>query len=108
MSGGHFDGQQIIISDIADAIERCIDSEVAYPERGLSSATLNELSLGVMLLRLGAVYAQRIDYLLEGDDGEESFHKRLWQELDEVLRPVCRYQSLPVLVAIPATHVVPK
>jgi len=32
------------------------------------------------------VYAQRVDYLIAGDDGEESFLKRLKEEL-------CKYEK---------------
>jgi len=34
------------------------------------------------VLRKAAIYAQRIDWLLSGDDGEESFLERLKEELD--------------------------
>lgn len=107
MSGGEFNGQQYIINDIADAIEHCIDSEVEHPEYDWDAKTLNEFALGVLILRLGAVYATRIDYLLSGDDGEDTFHTRLRAELDAVLRPVCRYQSLPVVITVPATNTDP-
>lgn len=30
------------------------------------------------------IYAQRIDWLLSGDDGEKSFHKRLKEELQQL------------------------
>ena len=33
---------------------------------------------------MAAIYAQRIDWLLSGDDGEESFKRRLKEELDEL------------------------
>jgi hypothetical protein len=36
------------------------------------------------VLRVAAVYAQRIDWLLSGDDGEESFLKRLKEELGQL------------------------
>jgi hypothetical protein len=32
-------------------------------------------------LKAGYIYAHRIDWLLSGDDGEESFNKRLTEEL---------------------------
>ena len=48
----------------------------------LSSETLNEFRKGVKLLRKAYIYAQRIDWLLSGDDGEESFHERLKEELE--------------------------
>ena len=43
---------------------------------------------GVKKLREAAVYAQRIDWYLSGDDGEESLMKRLKEDLDEVRRKI--------------------
>lgn len=34
------------------------------------------------------IYTQRIDWLLSGDDGEESFHSRLKEELDKLKKQV--------------------
>ena len=33
-------------------------------------------------LKIAAVYAQRVDWLLSGDDGEESFIERLEENLN--------------------------
>lgn len=35
-------------------------------------------------MKQAEVYAQRIDWLLSGDDGEESFHERLKEDLDKL------------------------
>jgi hypothetical protein len=35
-------------------------------------------------IRVAAVYAQRIDWLISGDDGEESFLERLKEELGQL------------------------
>lgn len=85
MSGGFFDYQQYSISEIADKVERLLsheydDDEYKYIE-GLSEETLAEFRVGVEALRKAYIYAQRIDWLLSGDDGEESFHERLKEEL---------------------------
>lgn len=48
-----------------------------------SKETLEELKKGLDLLNRAYIYAQRIDWLLCGDDGEESFHKRLKEDLDK-------------------------
>ena len=39
---------------------------------------------GYWILRKAAIYAQRIDWLLSGDDGEESFIRRLYDELEQL------------------------
>lgn len=49
-----------------------------------SKKTLNEFKKAVKILRTAAVYAQRIDWLLSDDDGEETFHKRLKEDLKKL------------------------
>lgn len=80
MSGGHFDYEQHRIEDIASSVEEAIGKPEVY---GFSAATLDEFRHGVAILRRAAIYAQRIDWLLSGDDGEESFHRRLAEDLAE-------------------------
>ena len=46
--------------------------------------TIKEFKKGLAILKKAYVYAQRIDWLLSGDDGEESFHERLKEELDNL------------------------
>lgn len=46
--------------------------------------TIEEFRKAIKVLREAAVYAQRIDWLLSGDDGEETFHKRLKEELGKL------------------------
>ena len=85
MSGGFFDYQQYRISEIADKVERLLSREYADDEynyiEGLSEETLAEFRVGVEALRKAYIYTQRIDWLLSGDDGEESFHRRLKEDL---------------------------
>lgn len=87
MSGGFFDYEQYKISEIADKIERvlrrdCEPDEYDY-RADLSNETLAEFRTGVEALRKAYIYAQRIDWLLSGDDGEELFHERLKEDLAE-------------------------
>lgn len=51
-----------------------------------SEETIAEFKRGLDILRQAYVYTQRIDWLLSGDDGEESFHERLREELDELAK----------------------
>ncbi len=53
-----------------------------YPE--YSRETINKFKKAVRKLREAEIYAQRIDWLLSGDDGEESFHERLKEDLREL------------------------
>ena len=36
--------------------------------------------------RIAGIYAQRIDWLLSGDDGEDSFHERLKFDIEQFER----------------------
>ena len=48
---------------------------------------------GLIALKVAAIYAQRIDWLLSGDDGEESFKRRLKEELDALYsKPLIDYE----------------
>lgn len=89
MSGGHFDYKQYNIGYIADAIEDLIlknkDESKDYwgdtVGRFYSDETIEKFKTAVMQLRLAQIYAHRIDWLVSGDDSEDSFHRRLANEL---------------------------
>jgi hypothetical protein len=54
---------------------------------------VEEFKKGLKILKMASIYAQRIDWLLSGDDGEESFKKRLKEELDELeSKPLIDYE----------------
>jgi hypothetical protein len=90
MSGGYFQYEQYKIGYIADAIETLIENndsaEVnAYGDpigRGYSPEIIAHFQDALVALKLAAVYAQRIDWLVSCDDGPESFLRRLAQELE--------------------------
>ena len=88
MSGGHFNYEQYKIEQIADDVQSLIDNNDTVNEfggaNGYSPETLKEFENAVKALRIAFVYAHRIDWLESGDDGEETFHKRLKQGLDDI------------------------
>lgn len=105
MSGGHWDNQQWHIDNIADGIEQEVitsgkpipRSRWGYYERqeyeethkqpmnyAYPEPTLRRMEEAVYALKRASIYAQRTDYLLSGDDGEESFEERLSKELAEL------------------------
>ena len=53
-----------------------------YPE--YSDETIKEFENAIDILNKASVYVHRIDWFLSGDDGEESFHLRLKEELDKL------------------------
>jgi hypothetical protein len=89
MSGGHFEYAQYKVQMIADQIEALIlynssNEKNEYGDvkgRRFTSATITEFTVAMKLLQQAYVYAQRIDWLVSGDDGEDSFHKRLKSDL---------------------------
>ena len=106
MSGGTFDYNQRLIRYIADDVEqeiaksgkpktpRELKEEGYYRDREWyekypedlnhykhSDEVIEEFKKGYEMLRKAEIYAQRIDWLLAGDDGEESFLQRLKGEL---------------------------
>lgn len=113
MSGGRFDYAQYRIADIYNKIEdyvfghsldeedvrnilngRWLEDDVAAyikkhhhtipNEFGYSKETIKELKKGIAILKKAEVYAQRIDWLLSGDDGEDNFHSCLREDLEKL------------------------
>jgi len=75
MSGGHFDYQQNRLSYIAEELE----DEIELNTYGYSENTIKCFKETVSALRRTYEMVRRVDWLLSGDDSEESFHKR-WKE----------------------------
>ena len=87
MSGGHFNYNQYKIGMIADEIENLIENNQIKDQWGYSNnfseKTIKEFREAIFLLRSAQIYAQRIDWLVSGDDGEDNFHDRLKEDLHE-------------------------
>jgi hypothetical protein len=80
MSGGTFDYKQYEINTLAEELEAYIADEELMAE--LPSEAIIEMRTGLGVIRKAAVYAHRIDWLLAGDDGPESFLSRLDKDLE--------------------------
>lgn len=91
MSGGHFDYDQYRIEDIAVGIDELVNSneDQSINEwgetrgRNYPSEIIERFKEASHTLRQAASMAQRVDWLVSGDDGEDSFMKR-W---DKEVRP---------------------
>ena len=83
MSGGHFSYRQHNIIEIFEAVENLILKNDTDEGHDFKPETIAEFQAGVTLLRRAYIYAQRIDWLVSGDDDEETFHKRLKDDLDK-------------------------
>ena len=94
MSGGHFQYKQYELGHMADEIEQIIldnDSEEVneYGDTkgyGYSPDTIAKFEVARRAILCAQIYVQRIDWLVSGDDGEDSFHSRLKQDLDALNR----------------------
>jgi hypothetical protein len=93
MSGGHFNYKQDSLLDMVDDVRFAILMNESKEKMSggnnignrFSPETIAEFEKAVKALKLTYVYAQRIDWLLSGDDGEDSFHKRLQAQLKELV-----------------------
>jgi len=81
MSGGRFDYKQYSIEGMVREIEEFLNSE---EKNQYSEKVIEKIKEGLLILKQAFVVAHRIDYLLEGDDGEESFLQRLEEDLGEL------------------------
>lgn len=89
MSGGYFEYQQLRIEDIATMIDELVasndDNSVnEYGDkrgRGYTPETIARFRDAAHYLRVAAAMTQRIDWLVSGDDDEESFHRRWAEEM---------------------------
>lgn len=93
MSGGHYDYLQDHIKYIAE----CIGTLIRENENGEVNEwgetkgrfyppdIIEDFRRGQVALKIAFVYAQRIDWLVSGDDGEDSFRRRLREDLQAVL-----------------------
>ena len=104
MSGGAFDYRQNQIDWIIEDIEEHLESMgkekgdvndpymrdfySKYPEARIyrveSEEVQERMRQAIRALKIAKVYAQRVDWYLSGDDGEESFINRLEQSLKEL------------------------
>lgn len=95
MSGGHFDYQQYRLHDIAQSITELIESNDSQHKnswgetvgRNYSPETIARFREAIHALRIAEIYVQRVDWLVSGDDGEDSFHSRLADDLAKLSTP---------------------
>lgn len=108
MSGGHFNYDQYKIGYIADEIEQIIRTSGKpktkeelkeeswrdpewydkYPEDlyhyKYPDEVIQKFKEGLKIIRLAEIYTHRIDWLISGDDGEETFLKRLEGDINRL------------------------
>lgn len=96
MSGGYFDYTQFRLNDAVDQLKQLVDrnDSTERDEYGdqighhYSPETIDEIHCAIELTKLAAMYIHRIDWLVSGDDGEETFHERLLEDIENLERVV--------------------
>jgi hypothetical protein len=102
MSGGAFEYSQYKIRDIHEHIQNELDKQgqekqvefwnkeyfEKYPEARFEEIYREDVQQifkdGIEALKKAEVYAQRIDWFLSGDDGEDSLVSRLKSDLEKL------------------------
>lgn len=105
MSGGKLNYNRYQIEEIIDTIEECIkdNNNPPYPEDSPYSwdldenkrffeqggyrytpETINVFKEAIKTIKQADIYIHRLDWFLSGDDGEENFHRRLKEDLNEI------------------------
>lgn len=90
MSGGHFQYQQFRIEDIAQGIDDLIETNDeqslndwgARKGKNYPPEIIEKFMEAAITLRRAAKMANRIDYLVSGDDDKSSFIVRWNKEVD--------------------------
>jgi hypothetical protein len=94
MSGGAFDYKQYQLEYIADEIEQLIEINGTKRESKESwedefhykypDDIIEKFKEAIKYLKLAKIYTHRIDWLVSGDDGEQSFRERLEEDLEKI------------------------
>ena len=82
MSGGHFNYFHYKLGTFAEKLKDIMEDE----EYCLSPEIITEVKNAINKSNELAVYARRIDWLISGDDGEETFLERLKEDLENAKR----------------------
>jgi hypothetical protein len=108
MSGGHWEYIQYRFTDVAEDIDKLIENNgklkseeqlkeerwhddewyEKYPEDRYhykySDEVIKQFKASSMMIKIAQIYMQRMDWLLSGDDGEESFLRRIDEDLKQL------------------------
>ena len=81
MSGGRFNYMQYNIQDIIEELEMLDLDELEE----VDAITQSNYFALIAELKKCHVHMQRLDWLLSGDDGQKTYHKRLAEDLAKLL-----------------------
>ena len=94
MSGGYFDYNQYVIGDIETQLEEFIkgfEKKGTYgdeydPYCNIDDNFIRYCKDALYHLKMARIYTHRIDWVLSGDDGVETFYERLSEDIQEEAR----------------------
>lgn len=86
MSGGTTSSIHYLLSEDIELIEHHINQEwwAQYDDVYYSDKVINQLKESVNIIKQAQIHLRRIDYLISGDDSEESFITRLNEDLQKL------------------------
>lgn len=82
MSGGFFDYYESRISEYAEKL----GVEIKYSKNRYAKGTIKEFQKCLKYMQLAELYMHHVDWLLSGDNGEDSFHKYLAEDLAKLAK----------------------
>jgi hypothetical protein len=80
MSGGYFSNDPYYITNITNKLF----VELTEPTIEISEEDKKVFVDAIDALQIAYVYTRRIDRYLSGDDGQDTFHKRLKEDLEQI------------------------
>lgn len=88
MSGGTFDYVEFRLDDVVQKLQEVINgndgSDFRVYANKYKPETIKALQEIVQLVKVAKISIHRADYLIAGDDSEESFHEYLNKELNDL------------------------
>ena len=79
MSGGHYEYIQFKLDETIKQMEKDYKNESGYIK---DDSILVAIQHTLSMLKMTRTYIHRIDWLMSGDDGEDSFFTRLQEDID--------------------------
>lgn len=79
MSGGYFDYNQYRLIDIINKLDERENS--IEPDEKFDEVTEDLIQDAKVIAQLAQIFLQRVDWLLSGDDGPETFKERIKEDL---------------------------
>jgi len=81
MSGGYFDYNQYRLQEMIDELEKREERIRQLDEDAYDFLTEDMIEDAKVIAKLAQIFIHRVDWLLSGDDGPETFKERIKEDL---------------------------